>query len=152
MSQKDDFKPDLPPESGRSKLKPGWKETTLYSLHRGDGNPPLTKVFTKTGEGRHPLLSNQEPGRNQLPSKQLDRLLAPPSKEAWPTGKLRYLNYLHPAGRSESRLDFGSSPQRPIPDKVLFRTGSNRPAPDEPLSLGGGKTLPALHLSLCSSL
>lgn len=152
MSQNDDFKPDLPPESGQSKAKPGWKETTLYSLHRGDGNPPLTKVLTKTGEGRHPLLSNQDPGRNELPSKQLDHLLAPAGKEAWPIGKLRYLNYIHPAGHSESRLDFGSSPQRPIPDKVLFRTGSNPPAPKEPLSIGEGKILLAVHVLLWSAL
>lgn len=144
--QNDDFNPDLPSEPGRSKLKPGWKETTLYSLHRGDGNPPLTKVFTKTGEGRHPLLSNQDPGRNELPSKQLDRLLAPAGKEAWPTGKFRYLNYIHPAGHSEPRLELGSSPQRPSPDKVLFRTSSNRPAPKEPFSISDGKMLLAVYV------
>lgn len=143
--QNGDFNPELPPESGRSKLKPGWKETTLYSLHRGDGSPPLTKVFTKSGEGRHPLLSNQDPGRKELPSK-LDRLLAPAGKEAWPAGKLRYLNHIHPASHSESRLDFGSSPQRPVQDRVLFRTGSNRPAPKEPLGIDDGKILLAVHV------
>ncbi|XP_029698335.1 receptor-type tyrosine-protein phosphatase N2 isoform X2 [Takifugu rubripes] len=133
--QNDDFKSDPPFESGWSKPKPGWKETTLYSLHRGDGNPPLTKVITKTGEGRHPSLSSKDPGRNELPSKQLERLLAPGAKEAWPTGKLRYLNYIHPVGHSESQLDFGSSPQRPNPDKVLFQTSPNRHASKEPLGI-----------------
>ncbi|TWW70874.1 hypothetical protein D4764_17G0003570, partial [Takifugu flavidus] len=135
VSQNDDFKSDPPFESGWSKPKPGWKETTLYSLHRGDGNPPLTKVITKTGEGRHPLLSSKDPGRNELPSKQLERLLAPGAKEAWPTGKLRYLNYIHPVGHSASQLDFGSSPQRPNPDKVLFQTSPNRHASKEPLGI-----------------
>lgn len=151
-SQKDDFKSDPPLESGWSKPKPGWKETTLYSLHRGDGNPPLTKVITKTGEGRHPLLGSKDPGRNQLPSKQLERLLAPGGKEAWPTGKLRYLNSIHPVGHSESQLDFGSSPQRPNPDKVLFQTSSNRHASKEPLGNSDGKILLAVHVSRTWSL
>lgn len=141
--QGDDFQPALAPESGRSQLKPGWKETTLYSLHRGDGNPPLTKVFTKSGEGRHPLLGSQDPGRNELPSKQLHRLLAPVGEEAWPAGKLRYLNSIHPASRLESR---------PIPDKVLFRSGSNGPAPRQPLRIGEGKMPLALRVLLRSAL
>lgn len=136
LSQSDGVKPDLPSESGGSKVKPSWKETSLYSLHRGDGKPPLTKVFTKTGDGRHPLLSNPDPA----------------GKEAWPTGKLRYLNYIHPAGHSESRMDFGPSPQRPIPDKVLFRTGSTGPTPKEPLGIGNGKILLGVHVLLRSSL
>lgn len=151
MSQKGDFKADPPFDSGWSKAKPGWKETTLYSLHRGDGKPPLTKVFTKTGEGRHPLLANKDPGRSGLPSKQLERLLAPGGKEAWPTGKLRYLNYVHPAGHSESQLDFGSSPQSPNPDKVLFQASSNRPTPKEALGASDGKILLAVHFSQARS-
>lgn len=151
-SQKDDFKSDRPFESGWSKPKPGWKETTLYSLHRGDGNPPLTKVITKTGEGRHPLLGSKDPGRNELPSKHLERLLAPGGKEAWPTGKLRYLNYIHPVGHSASQLDFGSSPQRPNPDKALFQTSPNRQASKEPLSISHGKILLAVHASQTWSL
>lgn len=152
VSQNDDFKSDPPFESGWSKPKPGWKETTLYSLHRGDGNPPLTKVITKTGEGRHPLLGSKDPGRNELSSKQLERLLAPGGKEAWPTGKLRYLNYVHPVGHSESQLDFGPSPQKPNPDKVLFQTSPNRHASKEPLGISDGKILLAVHVSQTWSL
>ncbi|KAK7881760.1 hypothetical protein WMY93_030169 [Mugilogobius chulae] len=52
-----------------SKPKHTWKEHTIYSVHKGDGQPPITKVFTKSGEGRHPKLgsafSNQGPGQAQ---------------------------------------------------------------------------------------
>uniref|UniRef100_A0A8P4K1S9 Protein tyrosine phosphatase receptor type N2 n=1 Tax=Dicentrarchus labrax TaxID=13489 RepID=A0A8P4K1S9_DICLA len=87
----------------------GWKETTLYSVHKGDGQPPVTKVFTQSGEGRHPKLSssysNRDPGRSKPLSSQLERLLAevpsvqqgaPGGKDAWPKGKLHYLSYIRP--------------------------------------------------------
>lgn len=132
LLQNDGVRPNLPSEWGRSRLKPGWKETTLYSLHRGDGNPPLTKVFTKSGEGPHPLLSHQEPG-----GRELDRLLGPAGKEAWPAGRLQYLSSIHPGPHSKYQLDLGSGPQKPIPNQVLFRSGSTGPAPKE-----GGKIPP----------
>lgn len=153
MLQNEDFKPELQFEPSQSKPKQGWKETTLFSVHRGDGKPPVTKVFTKSGEGRHPMLSttftNQDPGRSKLTSSQLERLhadlpntqqRAPGDKNAWPTGKLHYLNYIRPpsGGRSESQLDFGSKTQRPNLDKLLFKANSNQLTPKAPLSVTDG--------------
>uniref|UniRef100_A0A4W6FJG6 Protein tyrosine phosphatase receptor type N2 n=1 Tax=Lates calcarifer TaxID=8187 RepID=A0A4W6FJG6_LATCA len=87
----------------------GWKETTIYSLQKGAGQPPVTKVFTKSGEGRHPKLSttysNRDPGRSKLLSSHLEQLLAeapgtqqgvPGGEASWPKGKLHYLSYVRP--------------------------------------------------------
>lgn len=128
-----DIKPDLRLEPSWSKPKQGWKETTLYSVHRGDGQPPVTKVFTKSGEGRHPMLSttytSQNPGRSKGLSSQLERLLAevPSAQQGAPGGK------------ASSRVTFGPKTQRPDLDKVLFKASSNQLPAKEPLSAVDGK-------------
>ncbi|XP_030253754.1 receptor-type tyrosine-protein phosphatase N2 [Sparus aurata] len=150
--QNGDIKSDDRVEPSRSKPQQGWKETTVYSVHNGDGKPPVTKVFTKTGEGRHPKLSptysNQDPGRNKLLSSQLERLLAaipstqqgtPDGKAAWPKGKLHYLNYVRPApsdhAEPQSHADFGSKTQKPDLDRLLLKAGSNRLPAKQPVSI-----------------
>ncbi|XP_070842610.1 receptor-type tyrosine-protein phosphatase N2 [Chaetodon trifascialis] len=150
--QNGDVKSDDRLEASRSKPQQGWKETTLYSIHKGDGQPPLTKVFTQSGEGRHPKLSttysNQDLGRSKLLSSQLERLLAevpstqqgaPGGKAAWPKGKLHYLSYIQPAQSDhtepQSQMAFGSKTQRPNLDRLLLKAGSNRLTPKEPLSV-----------------
>ncbi|XP_045927897.1 receptor-type tyrosine-protein phosphatase N2 [Micropterus dolomieu] len=145
-----DIKPDGQLEPSRSKPQQGWKETTLYSLHKGDGQPPVTKVFTKSGEGRHPKLSttysNRDPGRSELLSSQLGRLLAevqssqqdaPVNKAAWPEGKLHYLSYIRPppSDHAESQVAFGSKTQSPNLDRILYKAGSNRLTAKEPLGV-----------------
>ena len=96
--------------------------------------------------------TNQDPGRSQLPSGQLERLLAeatgaqqdaPGKKTVLPTGKFHYLSYVRPSSgghhESPSQLDFGSKTQRPNLDKLLFKVGSNRPPAKDPLSDMDGK-------------
>lgn len=153
--QNEDIKSDHL-EPSRSKPQQGWKETTLYSLHKGDGQPPVTKVFTQSGEGRHPKLSttysNRDPGRSKLLSSQLERLLAevpsaqqgaPGGKAAWPKGKLHYLNYIRPApsdhAELQSQVALGSKTQRPNLDTLLFNAGPNRLTAKKPLSVVDGK-------------
>ncbi|XP_034717880.1 receptor-type tyrosine-protein phosphatase N2 [Etheostoma cragini] len=136
----------------QSKPQQGWKETTIYSHQKGSGQPPVTKVFTQSGEGRHPKLSstysNQDPGRSKLLSSQLERLLAevpstqqssPGGKAAWPKGKLHYLSYIRPApsdhAEPQSQVAFGSKTQRPDIDRLLLKAGSNRLTVKEPLSV-----------------
>ncbi|XP_044032707.1 receptor-type tyrosine-protein phosphatase N2 [Siniperca chuatsi] len=147
--QNEDIKSDGHLES---KPQQGWKETTLYSLHKGDGQPPVTKVFTQSGEGRHPKLSttysNRDPGRSKLLASQLERLLAevrstqqgaPGGKAAWPKGKLHYLSFIRPApsyhAEPQSQVAFGSKTQRPNLDRLLLKAGSNRMTAKEPLSV-----------------
>lgn len=148
--QSDDIKPDLHLEPSQSKPQQGWKETTLYSVHRADGQPPVTKVFTKSGEGRHPMLSMtyQDPGRSKLQSSNLERLLAEVAnaqqgsqggKAAQPTGNLHYLGYVRPALDGQSQVAFASKTQRPNLDKPLFKGGSDRLTTKEPLSVMDGK-------------
>nr|XP_046227703.1 receptor-type tyrosine-protein phosphatase N2 [Scatophagus argus] len=136
-------------EPSKSKPQHSWKETTLYSLHGGDGQPPVTKVFTQSGEGKHPMLSTtyskQDPGRSKLLSNHLERLLAEvPStqqgdKVAWPKGKLHYLSYIRPAPSDhvepQSQVDYDSKIQRPNLDRLLLKAGSNRLTAKEPLSI-----------------
>ncbi|XP_055006791.1 receptor-type tyrosine-protein phosphatase N2 [Boleophthalmus pectinirostris] len=125
-----------------SKPKHTWKEHTIYSIHKGDGQPPITKVFTKSGEGRHPKLGsafpNQRPGQGKLLSGHLERLLNDiPTKTqhessgvqgAWPKGKLQYFSSDHPAPNdkeeAQSQLAFGSKASRPNLDKTLYKAGS----------------------------
>ncbi|XP_070784253.1 receptor-type tyrosine-protein phosphatase N2 [Enoplosus armatus] len=150
--QNEDIKTDGRLEPSWSKPQQGWKETTLYSLHKGDGQPPVTKVFTQSGEGRHPKLSttysNRDPERSKLLPSQLERLLAdvPSSqqgasggKAAWPKGKLHYLSYIRPAPSDhadpQSQVAFGSKTQRPNLDRLLLKAGSNRLTAKEPLSV-----------------
>uniref|UniRef100_A0AAQ5Z835 Protein tyrosine phosphatase receptor type N2 n=1 Tax=Amphiprion ocellaris TaxID=80972 RepID=A0AAQ5Z835_AMPOC len=130
----------------------GWKETTIYSLQKGDDQPPVTKVFTQSGEGRHPKLSttysNQDSGRSKLLSGHLERLLSgapgtqqgsPGGEAAWPKGKLHYLSYMRPTpiGQAEpqTQFAFGSKTQRPNLDRLLFKSGSNRLSAKEPLNV-----------------
>ncbi|XP_070709186.1 receptor-type tyrosine-protein phosphatase N2 [Pempheris klunzingeri] len=149
--QNEDIKSDGRLAPSRSKPQQGWRETTLYSLHKGDGQPPITKVFTQSGEGRHPKLSttypNRDPGRSKQLSSQLERLLAqlpstqrdaPGGKAVWPNGKLHYLNYIRPASNDhvepQSQVAFGSKTQRPNLDRLLFKASPNRLTAKQPLN------------------
>ncbi|XP_034428995.1 receptor-type tyrosine-protein phosphatase N2 isoform X1 [Hippoglossus hippoglossus] len=150
--QNEDIKSDGHLESGWPKPQQGWKETTLYSLQKGADHPPVTKVFTQSGEGRHPklsaTLSNQDPARSKLLSSHLERLLAgapvaqqgsPGEEASWPKGKLHYLSYIRPALSENAKLQpqeaFGSKTQRPNLDRLLFKAGTNRLGAKEPLSV-----------------
>ncbi|XP_060921136.1 receptor-type tyrosine-protein phosphatase N2-like [Labrus mixtus] len=150
--QNEDVKSSSNLEPSRSKPQQGWKETTLYSLHKGDGKPPVTKVFTKSGEGRHPgfstTVSKQDPERSKLLSSQLGRLLSetPSAQQAsrggaaeWPEGKVHYLSYVRPApgenAQPQSKVAFTSKSERPNLDRLLLKAGSNRPNAKEPLGV-----------------
>lgn len=159
LLKNDDIK--LDPFAAPSQPRPqqGWKETTLYSVHRGDGQPPLTKVFTKSGEGRHPVFStthqaaHQDPARSKLLSSHLEQLLAEApaaqqaqagGKTAWPpAGTLHYLKTMHqlaPEGQAErpNQLDFNPKVEKPNLEKLLFKAGANRrPAKDHLDSIDG---------------
>ncbi|KAM3860759.1 receptor-type tyrosine-protein phosphatase N2 [Diretmus argenteus] len=125
-----------------SKPQQGWRKTTI-SLQKGAGQPPVTTVFTHSGERRPPQRApsyyNQDPGRSRLLSSQLERLLAgvtatqksvPGGDALWPKGKLHYLSYMHPAPseQTESQVAPGSNTQRP-------NLGSDRSTAKEPLSV-----------------
>ncbi|CAJ1082064.1 receptor-type tyrosine-protein phosphatase N2 [Xyrichtys novacula] len=148
-AQSENIKTDEP---SRSKPQQAWKETTLYSVHKGDGQPPVTKVFTKSGEGKHPgfssTFSKPDPERSKLLSSHLGRLLAeiPSTQQGgkggtaeWPKGKLHYLNYLHPApgdhAEPQPQVAFTSKIQKPNLDQLLLKAGSNRLNTNEPLSI-----------------
>lgn len=155
LLKNEDFRSDGHSEPSWPKPQKGWKETTVYSLQEGAGQPPVTKVFTQSGEGRHPKLSttysNQDPGRSKLLSSHVERLLAgaPGTQQGslgregpWPK-KLHYLSYIHPAQSEHAKLPsqeaFGSKPQRPNLDRLLVKAGSNRLTAKEPLSVMDGK-------------
>ncbi|XP_072307064.1 receptor-type tyrosine-protein phosphatase N2 [Eucyclogobius newberryi] len=141
--QNEDFYSDGQTES-TSKPKHTWKEHTIYSIHNGDGQPSVTKVFTKTGEGRHPKLgstfSNQghlERLLNDIPTKtQHD---SSGVQGTWPKEKLQYFSSVHPASNDkedmQSQLAFGSKPSRPNLDKLLYKTGSNHHNSKQPFGL-----------------
>ncbi|XP_068437636.1 receptor-type tyrosine-protein phosphatase N2 [Clinocottus analis] len=149
--QNEDMKSEGHLEPSRLKPKQGWKETTIYSHQKGAGQSPVTKVFTQSGEGRHPKLSttysNRGPGGNKLLTSHLEQLLADvPStqqgatavKSAWPKGKLHYLSYIQPATNNhaepQSHMGFSSKTQRPDLDRLLLKAGSKPLAAKEPLS------------------
>uniref|UniRef100_A0A672J840 Protein tyrosine phosphatase receptor type N2 n=1 Tax=Salarias fasciatus TaxID=181472 RepID=A0A672J840_SALFA len=136
----------------RPKPQTGWKETTVYSLQKGAGQPPITKVFTQSGEGRHPKLSttssSQGPGRSELLSSHLAQLLAaapgrqqggPGGEAEGPRGKPHYLSYVRPApsdhAEPQTLAVYGSKPQRPDLDTLLLKAGSNRLAAKHPLGV-----------------
>ncbi|XP_062415223.1 LOW QUALITY PROTEIN: receptor-type tyrosine-protein phosphatase N2 [Pungitius pungitius] len=149
-AENDDIKSEGLSQPSRPKPQQGWKETTIYSHQKGAGRPPVTKVFTQSGEGRHPKLgatySSREPGGGQLLGSHLERLLAevpsaqqgaPSGKPAWPEdGKLRYLSYARPAPSDRveprPRVAFGPKTQKPNPDRLLFEAGSNQVTAEEP--------------------
>lgn len=150
--QNEDIKPDAPSEPSRPKPKQGWKETTIYSLQKGAGAPPVTKVITQSGDGRHPKLSTtssqQDPGRSKLLSNHLEQLLVgapgtrqgiPGGEAVWPKGKLQYLSQTRPAQSDRTQLqtqvDFGSKTANPNLDRLLFKAGSVRPNVKEPPSV-----------------
>lgn len=154
--QDEDIKSDGHLEPSRPKPQQGWKETTLYSLHKGDGQPPITKVFTQSGEGRHPKLSTtyskQDPGRSKILSSHLERLLAgepgtqqgtPGGEAVLPKGNLHYLSYMQPVpsehAEPQTQVAFGSKTERPNLDRLLSKIGSNRIAGKQPLSVMDGK-------------
>ncbi|KAK2859567.1 hypothetical protein Q5P01_004187 [Channa striata] len=143
---------DIKLQPSRPKSPQGWKETTIYSLQKGAGQAPVTKVVSQSGEGRHPKLSttysNQDLGRGKLLSSHLEQLLAgaPGSQQGttggeavWPKGKLHYLNYIQPGSSDHAelqpQLSFGSKTQRPNLDRLMFKAGSNRLTAKEPLSV-----------------
>ncbi|XP_069552384.1 receptor-type tyrosine-protein phosphatase N2 [Brachyistius frenatus] len=149
--QNEDIKSDIRLDPSRPKPQQGWKETTIYSLQKGAGQPPVTKVSTQSGEGRHPKLSptysKQDPGRSKLLSSHLERLLAgapgpqqgaPGGEAVWPKGKLHYLGYMHPApsdqAEPQTQVAFGPKIQRPNLDRLLFQAGANHPSAKEPFS------------------
>ena len=129
----------------------------IYSLQKGASQPPVTKVFSQSGESRHPKLSTSYPnqdtaGRSKLLSSHLERLLvgAPRTQEGTPdgdasrpSGKLRYLSYVRPAPGKNAKLlsqvPFGSKTQTPDLDRLMFKAGSNQVTSKEPLSVMDGK-------------
>ncbi|KAM8881055.1 receptor-type tyrosine-protein phosphatase N2 [Synchiropus picturatus] len=129
-------------EMSQPKPKQGWKETTIYSVHKGDGQPPVTKVFSKSGEGRHPKLStaysDDDAEQNKLLSSHLEKLFAgapgaqrggTDMESAWPKGKLYYLNQIHPM--------LSDHEKEPLPniDKLLMKEDSNRMIAKKPPSM-----------------
>ncbi|XP_061661847.1 receptor-type tyrosine-protein phosphatase N2 [Syngnathoides biaculeatus] len=115
---------DVPP--GRGPPKSGWKETSVYSLKNGAGRPPVTKVFSQSGEGRHPKFNTPyKPLSNHL-----DQLVGggAPSESK---GKLRYLGYIRPPP-DEVRVDFGSKGRKINLDRLLFRSESDQMTPKKP--------------------
>ncbi|KAM6977679.1 receptor-type tyrosine-protein phosphatase N2 [Aplochiton taeniatus] len=145
----EDDQPDMMMDN-TPKSRPGWRKTTIYSHHPGAGHPPVTKVFTQSGEGKPPPLAaallGKDPGRSRVLSSQLEQNLAgvPNYQQgdaakadlAWPRGKQRYLGYGQPvlSEQTESHTAAGYSPLRPNLDRLLFKAGFNRPAAKEPLS------------------
>ncbi|XP_038153792.1 receptor-type tyrosine-protein phosphatase N2 isoform X1 [Cyprinodon tularosa] len=141
VNQNQDITPDAPKKTSQLKPNQGWKETTIYSLQKGAGQPPVTKVITKSGDGRHPKLStgysSHEPDRSKLLSNHVQQLLPGASgtqqgftggEPVWPKGKLHYLSYLQPAqsNRADPQIAFGSNPAKPNLDRLLFKAGSNQ--------------------------
>ncbi|XP_026148123.1 receptor-type tyrosine-protein phosphatase N2 [Mastacembelus armatus] len=139
--QNEEVKSDGHSDPGEPKPKQGWKQTTMYSIQKGSDQLPVTKVFTQSGEGRHPKLSttysNLDPERNTLLSHHLEQLLdgalgtqqgTPGGQAVWPKGKPHYLSYIHPALSDDAELQpqvaFGSKTQRPNLNR-LFKAGSN---------------------------
>ncbi|KAK5849562.1 hypothetical protein PBY51_013888 [Eleginops maclovinus] len=137
--QNEDVKSEGDLEPSRSKPKQGWKETTIYHHQKGAGQPPVTKVFTQSGEGKHPKLSpsyaNRDAGRNKLLAGQLERLLSEvPNTQQGGNGKVHYLSYIRPAPSDHAEVALPSKTQRPNLDRLLFKASSNHPAAKEPLS------------------
>nr|XP_020457954.1 receptor-type tyrosine-protein phosphatase N2-like [Monopterus albus] len=143
---------DGPLESKQPKPQQGWKETTIYSLQKGADQPPVTKVLTQSGEGRHPKLSttfsNWDLARGKLLSSHLEQLLAgasgtpqntPGGQAVWPEGKLHYLSSIQPAQSDHSELQpqvaFGSRTQKPNLNRLPFKANSNRLTAEEPLNI-----------------
>ncbi|XP_077365209.1 receptor-type tyrosine-protein phosphatase N2 [Festucalex cinctus] len=115
---------DGPPDLGPPKS--GWKETSVYSLQKGADQPPITKVFSQSGEGRHPKFS--------APYKPLSNHLEQLFTEGGPSGskgKLRYLGYVRPPPE-EVRVAFGSKAPKPNLDGLLFKSGSNQMTAKKP--------------------
>lgn len=147
MLQNEDVQPDGRLESGRPKSQQAWKETAIYSLQKGAGRPPVTKVFSQSGEGKHPKLSSVH--SNQLLSSHLEQLLAgapgsqqssPGVETAWPNGKLHYLNSIRPSSDHTDQLaSFGSKKPRPSLDRLL-KGGTNRLAAKGPLNVVDGES------------
>ncbi|KAM4544005.1 receptor-type tyrosine-protein phosphatase N2 [Fundulus diaphanus] len=146
--QNEDITPGALKKPSQPKPKQAWKETTVYSLQKGTGQPPVTKVITKSGDGRHPKLSatypGHEPDRSKLLSNHLQQLLpgalgpqqgVTGGEPVWPKGKLHYLSYLQPAqsNHADTQIAFGSRTAKPNLDRLLFKAGSNRlPAKNPP--------------------
>ncbi|XP_020568112.1 receptor-type tyrosine-protein phosphatase N2 [Oryzias latipes] len=144
--QDEDMMSDALSAPSQPKPKQGWKETTIYSLQKGAGQPPVSKVITKSGEGRHPKLSAsiQDPHRGKHLSNHLEQLFAgtagtqqgvPGGEAVWPKGKLQYLSYLRPAQSTAKPQTqaFDSKTSKLDLDGLLFKAGSDRLAVKKPL-------------------
>lgn len=154
MLQNEDMVSDALSAPSRPKPKQGWKETTIYSLQKGAGQPPVSKVITKSGEGRHPKLSTaysiQDPHSSKHISNHLEQLLTGASgkqqgdgEAVWPKGKLQYLGYLRPAQSNQAEPQtsaFGSKTSKLDLDGLLFKAGSDRLAAKKPLDGTNGET------------
>lgn len=159
---------DIRPDAAKPKPKQGWKETTIYSLQKGAGQPPVTKVITQSGEGKHPKLSTtySSQDKNKLLSNHLEQLLSGVSgtqqgisggEAAWPKGKLHYLSYTQPAhsNHAEPQAAFGSKTAQPDLNRLLFKASSNQLTAKQPLSTTDGEfSLILLHMgfNFCSTL
>lgn len=152
--QNEDITPEALRKPSQPKPKQTWKETTIYSLQKGAGQPPVTKVITKSGDGRHPKLSttysSHEPDRSKLLSNHLQQLLPGASstqqgitggEPVWPKGKLHYLSYLQPtqSNHADPQIAFGSNTAKPNLDRLLFKAGPNRLPAKDPHSLMDGR-------------
>ncbi|XP_061877602.1 receptor-type tyrosine-protein phosphatase N2 isoform X1 [Entelurus aequoreus] len=96
--------------------KTGWKQTGVYSVQKGD-QAPVTKVFSHSGQGRHP-------DDNKALSNHLDQLLGgglSGPQASWPKGKLRYLSYVRPPPRDQ-QVAFGSKSPKTNSNHLLFKS------------------------------
>ncbi|XP_049605932.1 receptor-type tyrosine-protein phosphatase N2 isoform X2 [Syngnathus scovelli] len=110
----------------RGPPKSAWKETSVYSLQKAANQAPITKIFSQSGEGRHPELS--------APYRPLSNHLGQLLTQGGPTGskgKLRYLGYVRPPP-DEVHLAFGPKSPKAKLDGLLFRSGSDRPTAEKP--------------------
>ncbi|XP_037136004.1 receptor-type tyrosine-protein phosphatase N2 isoform X2 [Syngnathus acus] len=110
----------------RGPPKSAWKETSVYSLQKAANQAPITKVFSQSGEGRHPELS--------APYRPLSNPLGQLLTQVGPTGskgKLRYLGYVRPPP-DEVHLAFPPKSPKAKLDGLLLRSGSDRATAKKP--------------------
>nr|XP_057915902.1 receptor-type tyrosine-protein phosphatase N2 [Doryrhamphus excisus] len=109
--------------------KSGWKETSIYSVQKGDDQVPVTKVFSQSGEGRHP-------DKSKALSNHLEQILGGGpmvGQASWPKGKLHYLSYVRPP-LGDQQVAFGSKLPKANLDRLLFKSASNQLSGKKPLN------------------
>ncbi|XP_046879844.1 receptor-type tyrosine-protein phosphatase N2 [Hypomesus transpacificus] len=120
----------------------GWGKTTFYSLQpqglkaliqgKTGKIPPMAAAYSSTypGKARPRLLASQlESYLSTLPTSQN----RPGSPEEKPKAKVHYFSYVsHPPSDGETKG--GSKPPKPKIEKLIFKSGSNRPVSKQPLS------------------